>query len=649
MGFDDITNGLMSEESARQKSALTRSAVLSVDTDAKMYGQNVAAAKSAGYPAALANPAPRKASADDLRRKIADYHALQTAAPVTARHLENPEVAKVADHEEMSRTEKVFSELAGVGDFVRHTVDMVATLPADAGSFLGSVVDSVAQGDVSRENFGRNMERRSATLKPIKDLINPEPTNMRGAAMVAAGDAALGAPGELTYLAVKSAGNAMFDAPAAIEQIAGVASIFADALPFAVAERMGKFYTGEHPTKSAVNAAVIDHAVETAKKSETRKHSPQVHKDHVADVTAGMTHVTVEIVHVKELVERAETTPDAALSDPAAYHEAVINGDKTVNIPIADVTGLADVVTPDDVKRMSVGETPSVEAAEKAAEAEKAQEVAKKGAVELRPAVKVGEEIKVGEPGQRHTDIVKDAPEETRGFTLDGKTMLSREEAAAWLKENHPDLYDKLPEDQKTSLHSEGLWGSQGIDVPGRGKEAKSPVEQITEHVPKESLEKHISDPSQPVAAGFLSNERGSVDLSGTKEAAQNLSDYFTISPVPKFSSAGAADSVVQHANSRIATPHIVEDLLAKAFPDIYKDPAKMSEVMDILNKDNILGGYDTFLKLAAKAAADGDVTEAGKFMQLAEDIAAKHDVNAFDRDVRAASNNPEMVANIKR
>jgi hypothetical protein len=92
-----------------------------------------------------------------------------------------------------------------------------------------------------------------------------------------------------------------------------------------------------------------------------------------------------------------------------------------------------------------------------------------------------------------------------------------------------------------------------------------------------------------------------------------------------------------------------VEDLLAKAFPDIYKDPAKMSEVMDILTKDNILGGYDTFLKLAAKAAADEDVTEAGKFMQLAEDIAAKHDVNAFDRDVRAASNNPDMVANTRR
>jgi PBP1b-binding outer membrane lipoprotein LpoB len=363
---------------------------------------------------------------------------------------------------------------------------------------------------------------------------------------------------------------------------------------------------------------VIDHVVETAKKSETRKHSPQVHKDHVADVTAGMPHVTVETAHVEELVKRAETTPDAALSDPAAYHEAVLNGEKTVNIPIADVTSLADVVTPEDVKRMSVGKTPSVEAAEKAAEAEKAQEAAKKGAVELRPAVNVGEAVakdkvvsdlgagtatddgiavtaaakeellsgnfvsvtttkglplrlvhlesdlgngqfevkafnesgdevgsllysrgdlenpnvmvtpenrrkgiatvlynaaesrggtipglgtgegagelrtkdgqafresrgttkeqnssvgrsvlRVGEPGQRHTDIVKGTPEETRGFTLDGKTMLSREEAAAWLKENHPDLHAKLPEDQKTSLHSEGLWGAQGIDVPG--------------------------------------------------------------------------------------------------------------------------------------------------------------------------------------
>jgi diguanylate cyclase (GGDEF)-like protein len=90
-----------------------------------------------------------------------------------------------------------------------------------------------------------------------------------------------------------------------------------------------------------------------------------------------------------------------------------------------------------------------------------------KPAESIRPAVKTDEGIKTGADGERHTDIVKDAPEAQRGFlTPDGK-FIKRPAASKWLEKNRPDLFDKLPEDQKAKLHSEGLWATQGVATPG--------------------------------------------------------------------------------------------------------------------------------------------------------------------------------------
>ena len=276
--------------------------------------------------------------------------------------------------------------------------------------------------------------------------------------------------------------------------------------------------------------------VELSKASKVRTRSPEQFKEHVKAAADGIENLTMPVKSFEALLAKSDLTAAQVLTDPANYHEA--KGGGSVSIPVEDfATNLAEHVTPDDLKEMRVGLADSVnEAAGKAEE--------KPAPVELRPAVKVGEELKVGEPGQRHTDIVPDTPEETRVFTLDGKTMLSREEAASWLKENHPDLYEKLPEDQKKALHSEGLWESQGVEVPtergelpiGPGaatkgaKEAGTDIEQLRKAIPKGKVEKP-STLGQIVADAFdtvgLVKEKSKAAFEAVKDIGQKIWDGY--------------------------------------------------------------------------------------------------------------------------
>lgn len=134
-----------------------------------------------------------------------------------------------------------------------------------------------------------------------------------------------------------------------------------------------------------------------------------------------------------------------------------------------------------------------------------------------------------------------------------------------------------------------------------------------------------------------------------TKEAARNIRDFVTIDALPKLSRAGASDSAVEHASARIALPHVVNDLLSRVFPDQYKDPEAMAKTIDVINKDNILAGYDQFREMAKKARDEGDASSARQFLEAADRITDVHDVDAYDAQVRTALNDPTIAGNIER
>lgn len=149
-------------------------------------------------------------------------------------------------------------------------------------------------------------------------------------------------------------------------------------------------------------------------------------------------------------------------------------------------------------------------------------------------------------------------------------------------------------------------------------------------------------------AAHELLNEKKPTFLKRLRNAA-------TIDPVPHLNNLTlpngqtVGDAAVQHASARIYVPHMVDSLLAEVFPSQYHDPEAMAATIDILNKDNILGGFDDFTERANAAEAAGDEQKAKRWLKAADDVAASHDLPAYANQVRAAAKNPTIMGNIER
>lgn len=187
--------------------------------------------------------------------------------------------------------------------------------------------------------------------------------------------------------------------------------------------------------------------------------------------------------------------------------------------------------------------------------------------------------------------------------------------------------------------------------------------------------------------------------MDGMRGIIRKAKDLGGIEPIPQMSTAGIGGEGREHASARISVPFVVRDLLSRVFPDQYTDTAAMSKTVDIINKDNILDGYDTFmrrgmdaqikaataeaeekaaikhrkdldknppagltpkdigqLKMAANNAvnkAHNDAIdfrrEAVGWLKDADGIAARPDFAQIEADVNAAKSDPQIVANIAR
>lgn len=138
---------------------------------------------------------------------------------------------------------------------------------------------------------------------------------------------------------------------------------------------------------------------------------------------------------------------------------------------------------------------------------------------------------------------------------------------------------------------------------------------------------------------------RGTV-MEGVIDWMRKVGDYFGLKPIPKLERAGVGDAAYAHASARNAVPHTIKDFLSKIFPDQYHDPVAMSRTIDIINKDNILGGYDDAVRAR-------DAAETPQAKAVAEErvkaIEESHDLDALNREVEAARQDPTISANIER
>lgn len=172
---------------------------------------------------------------------------------------------------------------------------------------------------------------------------------------------------------------------------------------------------------------------------------------------------------------------------------------------------------------------------------------------------------------------------------------------------------------------------------------------------PDEERTAILSGEHGPGAAGendpnFIANTYNQdLGTSPIRRAIQNVKDALTTDVIPKLFRAGVGPEAVAHAKARDAVAPKVRNMLAKVFPDSYKNPEEMAKTIDILNKDNILSGYDEFYKKAEEAKRAGNTKEQNAWIQKAENIEKSHDINQIENDVLAAKDDPKVSANIKR
>ncbi len=219
-----------------------------------------------------------------------------------------------------------------------------------------------------------------------------------------------------------------------------------------------------------------------------------------------------------------------------------------------------------------------------------------------------------------------------------------------------------LPEAGKAAA-TMGIMGAAG---PTKGKTAKQAVREFRESFPVLDEPKMKLNEAMRVLQGQMNSESGAVnvgDISDALVTARNaLHDAVTVDPVPHLSrvSPELADAAVEHASSRIAVPHMVKDLLSRVFPDQYTNPKAMGKTIEVIVKDNILDGYDSFIRRAQdaynqvrNARSQAQVASlyraALKWEGLAVKITRVHNIAQYDLDVRRGLADPTIAANIRR
>jgi hypothetical protein len=157
---------------------------------------------------------------------------------------------------------------------------------------------------------------------------------------------------------------------------------------------------------------------------------------------------------------------------------------------------------------------------------------------------------------------------------------------------------------------------------------------------------------------------------SSFQKAIQTLGDVADVRRIGNLSRAGVKLQAYQHASARAMVGTIIEDLLAKVFPTSYKSKETMEKTMDIIVKDNILGGYETAVDELGKIKEELDQAKVDKAegknpksidntiseissrynrqVNFIKNIKKSHDIEQYEKDVNAAKGT-EIEKNIER
>jgi hypothetical protein len=151
---------------------------------------------------------------------------------------------------------------------------------------------------------------------------------------------------------------------------------------------------------------------------------------------------------------------------------------------------------------------------------------------------------------------------------------------------------------------------SQNAYVRRRVAEARQVAKNIDPGQRQQYVEQVKNEATETWKARNPLRPRGAVPLPQILEAVghsvREVRDKITSEAVPKHqrNAPAAVDAAFAHAGARGAVPSMIDDLLARVAPDTYRDEKALHPLIDTLNKNDVLGGYDTFLKSSAQATA---------------------------------------------
>ena len=140
------------------------------------------------------------------------------------------------------------------------------------------------------------------------------------------------------------------------------------------------------------------------------------------------------------------------------------------------------------------------------------------------------------------------------------------------------------------------------------------------------------------------------INFSSVSNRLKRLKDDLGIDALPRLSrfSNISVDKGVEHASVKAISKRVSKALLSNALPEHYKNPTALSKFKDILNKDNVLHGYEVAIKTAEKLSKSKP-TEAIKWYEAAKDINKAHDIAAYEKEIRATLNDANFVDAMKR
>ena len=180
--------------------------------------------------------------------------------------------------------------------------------------------------------------------------------------------------------------------------------------------------------------------------------------------------------------------------------------------------------------------------------------------------------FKKNEEGKKKTSIKKELGEGNRPTPEEMPTLENKENVAQKVKDGtDPALKEVLDEMDKLPKTPEAQgWFHQQLQKMG---------------LFKDDLKSLGLNPNEDPSKKTL--------FSGIGDAVQMVADIMDGTTIPKLTKAGVKLTATQHAQAKRMMNAYVDSLIARVFPDKYKNEESIEKVMDIINKDNILAGAD--------------------------------------------------------